>query len=93
MTADLAAAVRAAIAESPNTAASTASQVMENLAAFQKDPCTSSWYGFVVRLGLLTDASRVRALLGTLDPFPDVTAQALADVGLARGRTTEHETD
>jgi hypothetical protein len=62
---------------------------MANLAAFQAEPCASTWYGFVVRLGLLVDSSQVRELLGPWDPFPVVTAQALADVRLARGVTAE----
>jgi hypothetical protein len=62
---------------------------MENLAAFQAEPCASTWYGFVVRLGLLVDASEVRELLDPWDPFPLVTSQALADARLARGVTAE----
>ena len=62
---------------------------MESLAAFQAEPCASTWYGFVVRLGLLVDSSEVRELLGPSDPFPVVTAQALADAGLARGANVE----
>jgi hypothetical protein len=81
--------VRAAIRGRPDTAASTATHVMENLTAFQADPCSSTWYGFVVRLSLLVDASAVSAVLGELDPFPAVTALALADVRLAQGATPE----
>ncbi len=62
---------------------------MDNLAAFQAEPCASTWYGFIVRLGLLVDSSEVCELLGPLDPFPVVTAQALADAQLARGVTAE----
>lgn len=62
---------------------------MENLAAFQAEPCASTWYGFVVRLGLLVDSTKVRELLGQLDPFPVVTSQALADARLARGATAD----
>jgi hypothetical protein len=62
---------------------------MESLAAFQAEPCASTWYGFVVRLGLLVDSSEVREVLGPLDPFPVVTSQALADIRLARGVNAE----
>jgi hypothetical protein len=62
---------------------------MESLAAFQAEPCASTWYGFVVRLGLLVDSSEVRELLGPLDPFPVVTSQAMVDVWLAKGVPTE----
>ena len=62
---------------------------MENLAAFQAEPCASTWYGFVVRLGLLVDSSEVRELLGPLDQFPVVSSRALADARLARGVTAE----
>jgi hypothetical protein len=62
---------------------------MESLAAFQAEPCASTWYGFVVRLGLLVDSSEVRELLRPLDPFAVVTSQALADIRLARGVNAE----
>ena len=81
--------VRAAIRGRPDTAASTATHVMENLSAFQADPCSSTWYGFVVRLSLLVDASAVSDVLGELDPFPAVTALALADARLAQDATPE----
>ena len=93
MTANLAARIRAAIRGRPDTAASTATHVMENLTAFQADPCSSTWYGFVVRLSLLVDASAVSAVLGELDPFPAVTALALADVRLAQGATAERASE
>jgi hypothetical protein len=82
---DLAAGTRAAVRDRPGTALSGSGHVLENLAAFQADPCASTWYGFVVRLGLLIDASEVRELLGACDPFPVVTTQALDDARLARG--------
>jgi hypothetical protein len=63
--------------------------VAENLATFQTDPCASSWYGLIVRLGLLVHAWEVRGLLGDRDPFPVVTSQALADTRLARGVNPE----
>jgi hypothetical protein len=62
---------------------------MESLAAFQAEPCASTWYGFVVRLGLLVDSGEVRELLGPVDPFPVVTSQALTDIRLARGVNAE----
>ncbi len=89
MSADLAAGTWAAVRDRPDGPSSSSSLVMENLAAFQTEPCASTWYGFVVRLGLLVDAREVRELLGPLDPFPDVTSQALADVRLARDVTAE----
>jgi hypothetical protein len=57
---------------------------MKNLAAFQAEPCASTWYGFVVRLGLLVHALEVHGLLWDRDPFPVVTALALADAGLEK---------
>ena len=89
MTVNLAARVRAAIRGRPDTAGSTDTHVVENLTAFQADPCASTWYGFVVRLTLLVDASGVSGVLGELDPFPAVTMQALADVRLAQDATAE----
>jgi hypothetical protein len=86
---DLAAGTCAAVQDRPDGPSSSSSLVMESLAAFQAEPCASTWYGFVVRLGLLVDASDVRELLGPLDPFPVVTSQALADTRLARGVTAE----
>ena len=62
---------------------------MENLAAFRAEACASTWYGFVVRLGLLVNSSEVRELLGPWDPFPVVTSQALADVRMARRVNSE----
>ena len=89
MTVDLAAGTWAAVQDRPDGPSSSSSLVMANLAAFQAEPCASTWYGFVVRLGLLVDASDVPELLGPLDPFPVVTSQALADVRLAKGVTAE----
>ena len=89
MSADLTAATWAAVQDRPDGPSSSSSLVMENLAAFQAEPCASTWYGFVVRLGLLVDASEVRELLGSWDPFPVVTSQALADARLAKGVTAE----
>jgi len=66
---------------------------MENLAAFQTDPCASSWYGFIVRLGLLVHAWEVHGLLGDRDPFPGVTAFALADAKLGWDAAAGHEAD
>jgi hypothetical protein len=74
-------------------AASNATQVMANLVAFQADPCSSTWYGFIVRLSLLVAASEVRDVLGGLDPFPDVTALALADTERARGTLREPDVE
>ena len=84
MSADLAAGTWAAVRDRPDGPSSSSSLVMENLAAFRAEACASTWYGFVVRLGLLVDSSEVRELLGPWDPFPVVTSQALADVRLAR---------
>ncbi len=50
VTAHLAASTWAVIRDRSETAASRPTQVMENLAAFQADPCVSSWYGFILRL-------------------------------------------
>jgi len=91
VTADLTAGTWAAIRDRPDTAASCPSHVMENLAAFQADSCASTWYGFIVRLALLVNASEIRGLLGELDPFPDVTAQALIDARSARSALAELE--
>ena len=66
---------------------------MEALAAFQAEPCASSWYGFVVRLGLLASAWEVQVLLGGLEPFPGVTALALSDAKLARAAAVGREAD
>ena len=89
MTVDLAAGTWAAVQDRPDGPSSSSSLVMANLAAFQAEPCASTWYGFVVRLGLLVESSEIRELLGQLDPFPAVTSQALADVLLTRDVTTE----
>jgi hypothetical protein len=89
VSADLAAGTWAAVRDRPDGPASSSSLVMENLAAFQAEPCASTWYGFVVRLGLLVDSSEVRELLGPWDPFPVVTSQALADVRQARRVSAE----
>jgi prolipoprotein diacylglyceryltransferase len=64
---------------------------MENLAAFQTEPCASTWYGFVVRLGLLVHAWEVHLLLRDRDPFPEVTALALADAKLGRDAAAGNE--
>jgi len=84
VTADLVSHTWVTIRDRPDAAASRPAQVMNDLAAFQTDPCASSWYGFIVRLGLLVEPWEVLALLGDLDPFPSVTAFALADARLAR---------
>jgi hypothetical protein len=89
VSADLTAGTWAAVQDRPDGPSSSSSLVMENLAAFQAEPCASTWYGFVVRLGLLVHAWEVHGLLGDRDPFPVVTALALADVRLARGVTAE----
>ncbi len=93
MTADLVATTWATIRDRPDVAASCPTQVMEVLAAFQADPCASGWYGFIVRLGLLVHAWEVHGLLGDLDPFPGVTALAVADAALARQAAASHEVD
>ncbi len=84
MSADLAEGTWAAVRDRPDGPSSTSRLVMQNLAAFRDEACASTWYGFVVRLGLLVDSSEVRELLGPWDPYPVVTSQALADVRLAR---------
>ena len=86
---DLAAVTWAAVNDRPDGPSSSSSLVMENLAAFQAEPCASTWYGFVVRLGLLVDATEVREMFSAWDPFPVVTSQALADARLAKGVTAE----
>jgi prolipoprotein diacylglyceryltransferase len=64
---------------------------MKKLAAFQAEPCASTWYGFVIRLGLLVHAWEVHGLLGDRDPFPIVTALALADARLGQNAAVENE--
>lgn len=91
MTDDLVADTWATIRDLPDVAGSCPTQVMEVLAAFQADPCASSWYGFIVRLGLLVHAWEVRGLLRDRDPFPAVTALALADARLGRDAAAGHE--
>ncbi|HVA87440.1 MAG TPA: hypothetical protein VNF73_14135 [Candidatus Saccharimonadales bacterium] len=91
MSADLVSGTWAAVRDRPDTAASCPTQVIENLAIFQADPRASTWYGFIVRLGLLVGAFEIRGLLGALDPYPGVTAQALADARLARWTEAEPE--
>lgn len=91
MSTDLAAGTWAAVQDRPDGPSSSSSLVMESLAAFQAAPCASTWYGFVVRLGLLVDASEVHELLGDRDPFPGVTALALADAKLGRGASAGRE--
>ena len=91
MSADLAAGTWAAVRHRPDGPSSSSGLVMENLAAFRAEPCTSTWYGFVVRLGLLIDSSEVRELLGPWDPFPAVTSQALADARLSRCVNSEQD--
>jgi hypothetical protein len=91
MNADLVAETWATIRDRPDAAGSCPAQVMENLAAFQADPCASGWYGFVVRLGVLVHPWEVHGLLGDRDPFPAVTALALADAKLAREAAASHE--
>lgn len=90
MSTDLAAGTWAAVQDRPDGPSSSSSLVMENLAAFQAEPSASTWYGFVVRLGLLVDAWEVHELLGDRDPFPGVTALALADAKLSRGAPAGH---
>lgn len=91
MSADLSAGTWAAVRDRPDGPLSSASLVMESLAAFQAEPCTSSWYGFVVRLGLLVHAWEVHCLLGDRDPFPVVTSLALADARLGRDGAAGNE--
>jgi len=93
VTADLATGTWAAIRGRPGTTASSPTHVMENLAAFRADPCASTWYGFIVRLGLLVSVREIHSVLGEFDPFPGVTAQALVDAKLARGATAEAAVD
>lgn len=93
MSADLAAGTWAAVRDRPDVPSSSSSLVMESLAAFQAEACASTWYGFVVRLGLLVDPREVRELLGPWDPFPVVTSQAIADVRLARCASLEQGAD
>jgi hypothetical protein len=93
VTLDLATRAWAAIRDRPGTTASSPTHVMENLAAFRADPCASTWYGFLVRLGLLVSAWEVHNILGELDPFPKVTAQALVDAKLVRGASAEAAVD
>ncbi len=87
VTADLAATTWAVIRDRPDTPAARSTDVTENLATFQADPYASSWYGFILRLALLVNPSEIRDLLGGLDPFREVTAQALADARLAPDAT------
>ena len=91
MTTDLASGTWAVVRDRPDAAASRPAQVMELLAAFQADACAAGWYGFVVRLGLLVPAPEVYGLLGDRDPFPKVTALALADAGVARDAAAGRE--
>lgn len=84
VTADLVSRTWTTIRDRPGAAASRPAQVMNDLEAFQADPCASSWYGFIVRLGLLVQPWEVLALLGDLDPFPSVTAFALAEARQSR---------
>lgn len=93
MTTDLVSRTWATIWDRPDAATTRPTQVMGDLAAFQADPCASSWYGFIVRLGLLVHAWEVLAILGDLDPFPTVTALALTDAAQAREIAFEGETD
>lgn len=93
MSADLAAGTWAAVQDRPDGPSSSSSLVMENLAVFQADPCASSWYGFIVRLGLLVHAWEVHGLLGDWDPFPGVTALALADARLGQSAAAGREAD
>ena len=90
MSPDLAAGTWAAVQDRPDGPLSSSSLVMESLAAFQAEPCASTWYGFVVRLGLLVDTLEVHEILGDQDPFPGVTALALADAKLGRGAPAAH---
>ena len=91
MSPDLAAGTWAAVQHRPDGPSSSSSLVMENLAAFQAEPCASTWYGFVIRLGLLVHAWEVHGLLGDRDPFPIVTALALADARLGQNAAVENE--
>lgn len=91
MSPDLAAGTWAAVQHRPDGPSSSSSLVMKNLAAFQAEPCASTWYGFVIRLGLLVHAWEVHGLLGDRDPFPIVTALALADARLGQNAAAENE--
>lgn len=91
MSPDLAAGTWAAVQHRPDGPSSSSSLVMKNLAAFQAEPCASTWYGFVIRLGLLVHAWEVHGLLGDRDPFPIVTALALADARLGPNAAAENE--
>lgn len=93
MTADLRSGTWATIRDRPDAAATGPTRVMEVLAQFHADPCASTWYNFVVRLGLLAHSSEVHGILGDLDPYPRVTALALADARLARDAGAEHDPD
>ncbi len=93
MTADLAARIRDAIRDRPGIPSSGPREAMGALASFQADPCASGWYGFVVRLGVLVDASEVLGIIGDADPFPAITTLALADASLARGRVADTRPD
>lgn len=91
MSPDLAAGTWDAVQHRPDGPSSSSSLVMKNLAAFQAEPCASTWYGFVIRLGLLVHAWEVHGLLGDRDPFPIVTALALADARLGQNAAVENE--
>ena len=91
MTGNLVSDTWATIRDRPDAVGSGPAQIMEALAAFQVDPCASGWYGFVVRLGVLVHPWEVHGLLGDRDPFPGVTALALADAKLARDAAASHE--
>ena len=91
MSPDLAAGTWAAVQHRPDGPSSSSSLVMKKLAAFQAEPCASTWYGFVIRLGLLVHAWEVHGLLGDRDPFPIVTALALADARLGQNAAAENE--
>ena len=91
MSDDLAAATWSLVRDRPDGAPSGPARVMQNLATFQADPCASTWYAFVIRLGLLVEGSAVCQLVGPRDPFPVVTARALADAGLANRAAADQE--
>jgi hypothetical protein len=91
VTADLATGTRALLATHPDVPAAERDRVMDLLAAFRADPCSSGWYAFVVRLGLSVEAVEVSSLLGELDPLPGVTSLAVADAALARGTSPRPE--
>jgi hypothetical protein len=84
MTTDLVAGTRELLAARADATVAGADEVLELLATFRADPCSSGWYGFIVKLGLLVEPSDVRRLVGEMDPYPGVTTLALADAGLAR---------